>query len=48
MIRQSLLSNGIRVVTDADQTLDTVSLGVWAGLGARYETPDAGGISHML
>ncbi len=48
MIRQSLLSNGIRVVTDADQTLDTVSLGVWVGIGARYETPDVGGISHML
>lgn len=48
MIRQSVLSNGIRVITDADMSLGTVSLGVWVGIGARYETPDISGISHLL
>ena len=48
MIRQSVLSNGIRVITDADMSLGTVSFGVWVGIGARYETPDISGISHLL
>ena len=48
MLTLSKLSNGMRVITDTDTNSDTVSLGVWVAVGARYETPEIGGISHML
>lgn len=48
MIQTTRLSNGIRVITDVNPTAETVSLGCWVGVGARYETPDMNGISHVL
>lgn len=48
MIQTSLLPNGIRIITDSSETSDSVSLGVWVSVGARYETADINGISHML
>ncbi len=48
MLNQSVLPNGIRVVTDSSKTAQTVSIGVWVGVGARYETPEINGISHVL
>lgn len=48
MIKTTTLSNGMRVVTDSSKTAETISLGVWVSVGARYETPDIGGISHVL
>lgn len=44
----STLSNGIRVVTQSMDQLQTVSLGVWVGTGARYEMREENGISHFL
>ena len=34
----SRLDNGIRVVTDAMAHVETVSVGVWVDVGARYES----------
>lgn len=48
MINTSTLSNGIRVITDSVETAESVSLGVWVSVGARYETKENNGISHML
>ena len=48
MIQVKTLSNGIRVITDANPLSESVSLGVWVGVGARFETPDINGISHVL
>ena len=36
------------VVTDTLETLETVSLGVWVKAGARFETADNNGVSHLL
>lgn len=44
----SVLSNGLRVVTDDIQHVETVSLGAWFGVGARYEDISVNGISHVL
>ena len=44
----STLSNGLRVVTDTMKELETVSLGVWVGVGAMYEPAELNGISHLL
>ena len=48
MLRQSTLSNGIRVITDSSDTAESVSLGIWVSVGARYETAENNGISHCL
>jgi predicted Zn-dependent peptidase len=42
------LANGLRVVTHAMPHLETVSLGLWVGAGARHETEREHGISHFL
>jgi predicted Zn-dependent peptidase len=42
------LPNGLRVVTHAMPHVETSSLGVWIGVGARHETIEQQGISHLL
>ena len=42
------LANGLRVVTHTMPHLETTSLGVWVGVGARHETEAENGISHLL
>ncbi|CAN0352722.1 unnamed protein product, partial [Phaeothamnion confervicola] len=42
------LASGLRVVSHEMPTLETVSLGVWVAAGARHETAEENGISHML
>ena len=48
MIKTTTLENKIRIITDSFDHADTVSLGVWVSVGARYETKEINGISHML
>jgi predicted Zn-dependent peptidase len=48
MKKMSTLSNGLRVVTDCIDHVETVSLGAWFGIGARYEEESVNGISHVL
>jgi predicted Zn-dependent peptidase len=47
-VEQSGLSNGMRVVTDRMESVETVSLGVWTRVGTRYEDASLNGVSHML
>lgn len=42
------LPNGLRVVTDRMDHVESASIGVWIGTGARYETLAENGMSHML
>jgi len=42
------LKSGLTIVTDAMPQLRTASLGVWVGVGTRYEEPRENGISHLL
>lgn len=42
------LPSGMRVVTDRMDSVETVALGVWVGVGTRHETADVNGISHLL
>ncbi len=48
MLKTSTLKNKIRIITDSYEQADSVSLGVWVSVGARFETEDLNGISHML
>jgi predicted Zn-dependent peptidase len=47
-IRLTRLDNGLTVVTDRMETVETASLGVWVNAGTRHETPDINGVSHLL
>lgn len=44
----SRLANGLTVITHAMPHLETTSLGIWVGVGARHETLAENGISHFL
>jgi predicted Zn-dependent peptidase len=47
-IRTTTLENGLRVVSDPMAAVESVSLGVWVGVGTRYEKPEVNGVSHLL
>lgn len=42
------LANGFRVISHRMPHLETASLGVWVGVGARFESLAQHGISHLL
>ncbi len=42
------LDNGLRVVSDFMEHVETVSLGAWVEVGTRDEDADINGISHLL
>ena len=47
-IRITTLDNGLRVVSDPMATVESVSLGVWVGVGTRHEKKEMNGVSHLL
>jgi len=46
--QETILPNGLRVVSDPMAAVETVSLGVWVNTGTRNEAPEINGISHLL
>lgn len=48
MYELNTLKNGIRCVGHNIPDRDSLSIGVWINVGARYETEREGGISHFL
>ncbi|WP_169544547.1 M16 family metallopeptidase [Sneathiella aquimaris] len=47
-LQVSTLENGMRVISDPMPNLETSAVGVWVDTGARHETPEQNGISHVL
>ena len=47
-IQTSVLTNGLRVITERMPNLRSVSMGVWLDTGSRDESPATNGISHFL
>jgi len=47
-VRVSELGNGLRVASDAMDTVESVSVGAWVAVGARDEPAELNGISHLL
>ncbi|HET6620192.1 MAG TPA: insulinase family protein, partial [Dongiaceae bacterium] len=47
-VRVTTLPNGFRVATDRMESVETVSLGVWAGVGTRNEPAEHNGVAHLL
>ncbi|MEK6627553.1 MAG: pitrilysin family protein [Bdellovibrionota bacterium] len=46
--KKSVLSNGVRVVTEQHPHSKSVSIGVWVLTGTRDEAPDEVGLSHFV
>lgn len=46
--RITTLDTGLRVVSETMPHLETVSVGLWVDVGARFEPAEINGISHML
>ncbi len=47
-VKVSELGNGLRVASDAMDTVESVSVGAWVAVGARDEPAELNGISHLL
>ena len=47
-VNLATLANGLRIVTDRIDTVDTVSLGIWVDVGTRHEAPEINGVAHFL
>ena len=48
MYRITQLSNGVRVTTAEMPHMESVSVGVWVGVGGRYEPARLSGIAHFI
>ncbi len=46
--RVTVLDNGLRVATQAMESVESASLGVWVGAGTRDEEPEINGAAHLL
>ena len=47
-VRITTLDNGLRIISDEMNRVETASAGVWIEAGSRHETPKMNGVSHML
>lgn len=47
-VRVTTLPNGLRVASDAMFSVETVSVGVYIGVGTRQERAEANGVAHLL
>jgi len=45
---ETRLPNGIRVATSAMPNIESVAIGVWVGVGGRYEDKRISGVSHFI
>jgi len=48
MYRKSILSNGVRVVSEAIPYVKSVTIGIWVGTGSRSENEYNHGIAHFI
>ena len=47
-IKQSVLKNGLRVISAPRPQIESVSLGIWVNTGSAEETLEDNGISHFI
>jgi predicted Zn-dependent peptidase len=47
-VKTTTLENGLRIVSDSMDTVESVSLGVWVEVGGRHEPVEITGVSHLL
>ena len=47
MVQIETLPNGVRLVTEAMDTVRSAALGIWVGGGSREETPEESGAAQI-
>ena len=47
-VNETKLKNGVRVVTSTLPHVESVTVGIWVGVGSRHESRSMGGASHFL
>lgn len=47
-IKLTTLPNGVRLVTDRIEGVESLAVGVWVGVGTRHEFAHENGIAHMV
>jgi predicted Zn-dependent peptidase len=47
-VERTVLSGGLRVVTESVPSMRSVSFGIWVGVGSRDEKPSLAGATHYL
>jgi len=47
-VRETKLPNGVRVITSTLPRVQSVTFGIWIGVGARYEGKSLSGVSHFI
>ena len=47
-MREALLDNGIRVITERRPDVRSVAVGVWIDQGSAHESPESAGVSHLM
>lgn len=47
-MQRTVLSNGIRVLSEPIEQFSSATIGIWVENGSRYESPEQNGISHFL
>jgi predicted Zn-dependent peptidase len=48
LVRRTVLPGGLRVISEAMPTVRSVTVGLWAGVGSRDESPRLAGATHYL
>ncbi|MGO9605208.1 MAG: M16 family metallopeptidase [Candidatus Binataceae bacterium] len=48
MVSRSILSNGLRVLTESMPQVVSSTIGIWVENGSRYEDPIDNGVSHFI
>src|SRR5471032_1573458 len=47
-VQYTTLPNGLRIVTDRMDAVETVSLGIWVDVGTRHEAAAINGVARLL
>ncbi len=47
-IQTTTLPNGLRVITDTVDTVESVAIGIWCDVGTRHEDMAHNGVAHMV
>ena len=48
VVKRTVLPGGLRVITEHVPGVRSVSIGMWAGVGSRDESPEMAGSAHFL
>lgn len=48
LVRRSILPGGVRLLTETDRSVRSVTVGLWIPRGSRDETPEHAGSTHVL